>query len=120
MNAYIVIPIPPRTSPEEKPGWIARLAVGALRRIVPAANPDFEHLYDRVTTWHVETDASTGEPLREVGLDSAGHVVAIAPWRDNYGCIVDGPANFNPTEYQHVSAEQFEQEWNSFNATNVA
>ena len=81
---------------------------------------DPEYLYDRVATWHVETDASTGEPLPEVGLDSASRVVVIAPWLGNYGFIVDSPVTFNPAEYQHISAEQFEQEWNSFDATNVS
>lgn len=81
---------------------------------------DPEYLYDRVTTWHVETEASTGKPLREVGLDSANRVVLIAPWLGNYGFIVDSPVTFNPVEYEHVSAEQFEQEWNSFDATNVS
>ena len=113
MNAYIVISIPPRTSTEEESGWIANLAIGALRLIVPAANPELEQLYDRVTIWHVETDASTGEPLREVGLDGTGNVVVLGPWHDNYGVIVDSNVTFNPSEYQHVSAEQFEQEWNS-------
>jgi hypothetical protein len=87
---------------------------------VPAANPDIEHLYERVTVWHVETDGFTGEPLREVSLENTGHVVVIGPWNDNYGFIVDSNVTFNPSEHQPLSAEQFEQEWNSFNAPNVA
>ena len=119
MTAYIVFSFPPRTSVKEKRGWIASLVVGVLRRIVPAGNPDFEHLYDRVAVWHIETDTSTGEPLREVGLDSEGHVVAIGPWRDNHGFFVDSPVSFNTAEHPHITSEQFEHEWNSFDATNI-
>ena len=89
-----------------------------MRAYIVISGP--EYLYDGVATWHVETDASTGKPLREVGLDSASRVVVIGPWLDNYGFIVDSPVTFNPAEYQQLSAEQFEQEWNSFHATNVA
>ena len=120
MNAYIVISTPPSAASETKPGLLATLAFGALRRVIPAASPDFEHLYERVLTWHVEIDASSGEPLREVGFDSSGRVVVIGPWRDNYGCIVDSNVTFALSEYPHVSAEQFEHEWNSFNESTVA
>jgi hypothetical protein len=33
---------------------------------------------------------------------------------------VDSPVTFNPDEYQHLSSEQFEQEWNSFHANPIA
>lgn len=103
-----------------KLGLPTRLFIGFLQKIIPAANPDFEHLYDRVTVWHVEIDATSGAPQREVGLDATGQVLAIAPWGNNYGFIVDSTGNFEPGEYQQIPAEQFDQEWNSFHATKVA
>jgi len=121
VNAYIVVSTPPNAEPSAQPSWIANLAIAVLRRIVPAANPDFpDDLYERVATWHVEIDSLKGEPLREVGLDAEGRVVVIGPWRDNYGVIVDCNGIFDPSQYPHVSAEQFEHEWNSFNAPTVA
>ncbi len=119
MKAYIIISFPLKTSSEGKSGRIANLVSSVLSRIVPVRNPDLEHLYNQVATWHVETDVFTGKPLREIGLNSDGRVVVISPWRNNYGFILDSPVTFNFAEYEHVSAEQFEHEWNSFNATNV-
>ena len=118
MNAVIVISTS-SSAATDQPDWLARLGISALRRVLPAANPDFEHLYERVRTWHVEIDSQSGEPLREVGLDSAEHVVVIGPWRDNHGFIVDCNGTFDPAEYPHVSPDQFEREWNTFQTSNV-
>jgi hypothetical protein len=111
MTTCICIPIP-ESPGSEKPGWFVRL----LQRVIPAINPDFEHLYDQVVMWHVEIDSATGEPLREVGLDARQRVIAIGPWRDNYGYMVDCGGTFVPAEHAQISAGQFEQEWQSFDS----
>ena len=106
----------PKSSGSQQPGWFVRL----LQRVLPAANPDFEHFYDEVVMWHVEIEEATGEPLREVGLDSQKHVLVIGPWHDNHGFIVDCCRTFVPAEYEQISAEQFEHEWKSFEKQPVA
>ena len=100
----------PKSSGSSQPDWFARL----LQRLLPAANADLERFYDRVVMWHVEIEAATGEPLREVGLDAQHRVLAIGPWRDNHGFIVDCGGTFVAAEYQQISLEQFEHEWKSF------
>src|SRR5687767_6283162 len=99
----------PKSSGSQEPGWLVRL----LQRVLPAANPDFERFYDRVAMWHVEIDATTGDPLREIGLDAQQKVLAVGPWRENQGFIVDCGGTFIAAEYQQISAEQFEHEWKS-------
>jgi hypothetical protein len=115
VNSYICIPIP-KSSGSSQPGWFVRL----LQRVLPAANPDLERFYDDVVIWHVEIEEGTGQPLREVGLDSQQRVLAIGPWRDNHGFIVDCCHTFVPAEYQQISPEQFEHEWKSFDSQPVA
>ena len=118
MKAYICIPVPP--SSPTNPGLATRILIGVLRRIVPAANPDFDHLYGKVSVWHVEVDAATGQPQREVGLDSAGRVVAIGPWGDNCGVVVDSASALSPADYEQLPPEQFEREWDRFHAASAA
>lgn len=119
MKAYIEIS-PRQDTADTSPGLFGRLAIDFLRRTVPAANPDLEHLYERVRTWHVEIESSTGQPLREVGLDADGRAIVIGPWRENHGFIVDCNGTFDAIQHPNVSAEQFEHEWNSFNAPDLA
>ena len=115
VKAYICIPTP-KSSGSSKPGWLIRI----LQRVLPAANPDFERFYHDVVVWHVEIGAATGEPLREVGLDAQERVLAIGPWGENVGFIVDCGGTFDPAEYQQISAEQFEDEWKGFDPESVS
>jgi hypothetical protein len=116
VNTYIIIPTPKRDS---QSGWITNLVAGLLSRVLPSGNPDFSHLYDQVVVFHVEID-SDGSAEREVGLDASGRVITIAPWRENLGVIVDSDGRFDPAEFQHISPEQFEQEWKSYDSQPVA
>ena len=114
VNTYICIPMP-RSSGSSQPSWL----VGLLQRILPAANPDLERFYDQIVMWHVEIEATTGEPSREVGLDAQQRVLAIGPWRENHGFIVDCGGTFVAAEYHQISEEQFEREWKSFKLPTV-
>ena len=117
VNTYIIIPA--RKS-DSQSGRIANLVAGILSRVLPAANPDFHDIYGRVVTFHVELD-SDGSPEREVGLDSSGRVVFIAPWRENLGVILDSYEEpFDASKYEQISAERFQREWESFEAPKVA
>ena len=111
MKSYICFPMP---SEGRERGGIVR----GLSRILPSANPSFERVYGRVTMWHVEIDEA-GRPLREVGFDSDVRALAVAPRNGNYGCIVDSPVTFKPIDYDQISANQFEAEWQSFDATRL-
>jgi len=117
VNTYIVIPAPKLDS---QSGRVTDLVAGFLRRILPAANPDFHNIYERVVAFHVELD-SDGSPEREVGLDSSGRVVFIAPWRENLGVILDSYSEpFDSSKFEQIPAVQFEQEWKSYDLRPVA
>ena len=117
VNTYIIIPA---RKIDSQSGWITNLVAGFLRRALPAANPDFHDIYERVVTFHVELD-SDGSPERELGLDSSGRIVFIAPWRENLGVILDSYSEtFDSSKFEQISAEQFEQEWKSYNSQPVA
>jgi hypothetical protein len=117
VNTYIVIPA---RKIDSQSGWITDLVTGILSRVLPAANPDFGDIYDRVVAFHVELD-SDGSPEREVGLDSSGRVVFIAPWRENLGVILDSYSEpFDSSKFEQIPAEQFDQEWKSYDLRPVA
>lgn len=109
MNSYITI-LTQKPIDNSPPVFFIRL----LQRVLPPANPDLERFYNDIVAWHVEMEEGTGQPLREVGLDSDQHVLVIGPWRDNHGFIVDCGHTFVPEEYLQISQEQFENEWQSF------
>lgn len=113
MKTCIIVRIPPAKE-QEKAGCMINVFSAVLKKIVPAANPSFDSLYDRVSEWHVEIDTGTGEPLREVGFSADGTILAIGPWQDNYGFIVDSNATFNPDEHERICNQQFECEWSTF------
>ena len=117
MKSYIIIPIPKH---KVQPSRIASLFGGLLRRVLPEANPDFHHQIERVTAFHVELDAD-GSPERELGVDASGQTVFIAPWRENLGVILDSYSEpFDASKHQQIPAEQFEQEWKSYESQPVA
>lgn len=113
MKTYIRVPV---TQGGGYPGRIVQF----LRRALPSANPSCEDLYERVTMFHVEIDAETGQPLREIGFDADGRSLALAPWNENRGCVVDCGHALDATIHEQITAEQFEQEWQSFDASKVA
>jgi hypothetical protein len=115
VNSYITI-LTPNSMDSSPPGWFVRL----LQCVLPAANPDLERFYGDVAVWHVEIERGTGQPLREVGLDSGQRVLVIGPWRNNHGFIVDCCHTFVPAEYPQITQEQFEHEWQSFDPRVVA
>jgi hypothetical protein len=92
--------------------WWARV----LRRIIPAANPDFEPRYGDVTLWWVEIDES-GLPQREIGFDAAGLPIVVGPFERNYGFWTDSAMTFNVGEYKHLSQTEFDEHWESFART---
>jgi len=97
VNSYIIISTQTKTSKEGESGCLLSLAAGILRKVLPAANPDFDHLFGRVASFHVELGGD-GFPQREVGLDATGRVLTIAPWRDNLGLILDTEGAFDPSD----------------------
>jgi hypothetical protein len=76
---------------------------------LPRANPDFEEAYKGVTHWWLEIDGN-GEVLREIGFDPNDQVVAIAPYRNNYGIFTDSgsPAQ---TVSSDVDPQAFSDIW---------
>lgn len=97
--------------PDDKwvaPGPIARF----LSRVLPQANPDFEHLYRSVSYWYLELDKS--KPVREVGFSDSGVPIVIGAYEDNRGMWTDSPVLLTPSEYPEVSVLEFESAWNAF------
>jgi hypothetical protein len=93
-------------------GVVGRL----LRKVVPAANPDFDDLYRNVRLWWVEVD-DNGAPQREVGFGSGNQVLMVGPLEENMGFWTDSPMVFNGPEYEQVESAAFEAYWARFVAT---
>jgi hypothetical protein len=63
-------------------------AVELLSSFLPRANPDFEEAYQGVAHFWLEINGD-GEVLREIGFDTNGQAVTIAPYLNNYGIFTD-------------------------------
>lgn len=70
--------------PWSEKGIIARM----LLRVMPRANPDFDTVYEKVTTWWLEID-NNNVVQREIAFDSSGMPVAAAPLGENFGVFTD-------------------------------
>lgn len=97
---------PPATKPVP---WLARL----LGKLLPAANPDLEGLFDQAQIWWLEVD-DAGRPQREIGFDKQGTAIVLGPVGRNYGFLVD--SNDNWKDYEGDSdeaARDFQKTWNT-------
>lgn len=101
------------TGPFPKPGLMFAVIERFLRALIPAANPDFEHSYERVFKWWIEIDAE-GVAQRELGFDEAGEVIVAGPLGKNFGFFTDSNATFAPAEYAAVEPASFEAAWSAF------
>jgi hypothetical protein len=90
--------------------WVGSLLVSILRRVLPAANPDFDDQYARVVRWWVEVD-SKGLPIREIGFDRLGAPIVLAPIGPNRGCITDSLSTFVEWSNDARVQGQFEETW---------
>ncbi len=91
-----------------KPGLIARF----LSRVLPEANPDFEHLYKSVSYWYLELDGC--KPVREIGFTDAGEPIVVGPFGSNYGMWTDSPCLLAALDFPSVPAEDFQAVWDAF------
>ncbi len=94
--------------PQRVPAWV-RL----VKRVLPAANPDFDALIPQVRHWWLEVDEA-GVPQREIGFDSTGGVLFVAPVGDNGGFWTDSEKRFLVSDNELVTAEAFENIWREF------
>ena len=107
-------PVGPSSESHAQQTWWIQL----LRRILPAANPDFEDLFEEVITWYVEYDIVSKYTNREVGLGEDGTTLTIAPYRNNMGLWTDEDLNLDDYKQRlqatPITAAQFEEKWQSY------
>lgn len=83
-----------------------------LQKIIPAANPDLEHLYEETITWWLEVDEN-GEPQREIGFNKENEPIVLGPIGENYGLLVDTGKAWDNWEYEKPELKnEFEFIWN--------
>lgn len=117
-NTYIKIKIL-KTGVKKTPENIGRLISGVDSDTdIPIANPDFEKIFNEVTSWLIEFEADSYYPNREIGLNELGKPIMIMPWKKNYGywtdnnlVIEDFRKHFETTD---ISKAEFEKNWNGF------
>lgn len=93
--------------------WSAKLPwwCEILKRIIPAANPDFEKFYPQMTTWWIEVD-DKGVAQREIGFDADMKPTVLGPFGRNYGFITDSSGVFDdPHGHPAEIAHEFERVW---------
>ena len=93
---------------DEPESWWTRL----LRRILPAANPDFEeNLYPNTRIWWIELDGDR-IPQREIGFNEEGDAIVLGPVGRNYGFVIDSAVSW-PASYEQCeeASRRFERTW---------
>ena len=66
-----------------------RIVYPILSFILPKANPDFDHLYEKVHLWYLEYDDLNKYTCREIGIDDNNTVIVKAPYKNNFGYWTD-------------------------------
>lgn len=108
---YYVVKVPSEAR-EAAPfkSWMELL----LGRVFPVANPDFEHKYQDVSCWWLETD-DNWLVHRELGFDHHNEVIVAAPVARNPGVFTDQAGRpFRPDGT--IEPRQFEDAWREFAA----
>ena len=114
--SYLRFAIPHESVGNPNSGILEHIAVYVAKKIVPAANPDFDMLIPSVVEWLVEFN---GEEIawREVGLDATGKAILKMPSKENVGYWVDNTLQRNDFskhfEVREIEAQEFEFFWNN-------
>lgn len=94
--------------------FFKKTLIGALKTIIPLANPDFDNKIPEVKYWLVECD-SNGVPEREIGLNEEEQVILKMPFGKNYGYWTDNNLLLNDFKERfgasEINKEYFEQKW---------
>ncbi|MBC6993506.1 hypothetical protein QWY85_16235 [Neolewinella lacunae] len=123
-KVYIKIDAPkgkPSPPPERLKRTMENAVVKILTTIIPKANPDFEHLLDKVDHWKIEFDKTENAAWREIGFDKDGVSIVAMPLGDNYGfwtdnqLTMDDYENFDP---KLITKEEFDSDWTDFEKKN--
>ena len=103
----------PKIGQKNPRGWakIGQILTG----VIPAANPDYDHLIGGVVYWLVAFEVETGEPYREIGINAEGQAIVWLPddknqgyWTDNFLSLTDFYSNF---EVEEIEARKFLDLW---------
>jgi hypothetical protein len=89
-----------------------------LKRLLPAANPDFDHRIREVQYWWVEVN-DQGQPQREIAFAKNGQAIAAMPLGRNYGFWTDSQMVFEASGYEEVTYSDFERQWSIVESRNT-
>ena len=122
-KVYLAFKHPNQHDAVDKPtNGLEDFIVKVLEALIPVGNPDFEEQLNKVDSWVVEYNTEEEDTLREIGYDKNNNVLLVLPLNDNLGYWANN--NLTLEEYKklnavNVTADQFEKDWNSFNAIGV-
>jgi hypothetical protein len=98
----------PRTEVGERrspPAWLQ-----ILKRVLPAANPDFDDRIRDIQYWWIEVNEQ-GQPQREIGFSGNDQAVMAMPLGENCGYWADSQMILEPRDYKRVNQADFENQW---------
>lgn len=88
-----------------------------LSIFIPKANPDFEHLLDKVDYWEIEYDTEENATWREIGFNNDGNSIVAMPFGKNYGYWTDNDLilnDYEDFEPSQITKKEFEHNWTEF------
>lgn len=111
----------PKGEPSPPSGLLKRTIVNAVVKIVTTiiskANPDFEHLLDKVDYWKIEFNKTENATWREIGFDKDGVSIVAMPLGDNYGFWTDNQLTLDDYESfdpKLITKDEFDNDWTVF------
>lgn len=111
---FTMPPTPEASDEHPRPGKFTRTLIDVLKKMLPAANPDYDARIPVVHTWWLEI-IDDGTPSREIGLDATGVTLLALPDGRNVGYWTDNQLTLNDFieqfDTQPIRREEFEQRW---------
>lgn len=108
----------PKKADVPESGHLQRMIENAIEKvissIIPKANPDFDHLINKVKYWKIEFDVNNGVTIREIGYCADEKPIVAMPKGENYGFWTDNSLTLQDYESFDsviVSADDFERDW---------
>ena len=88
-----------------------------LGKVIPVANPDFDLLLHKVSTWKIEFNIEKKHTNREIGFNEKGRIITAMPMGKNHGYWCDNQLqieDYKKFNAIHIDKEEFEKDWKEF------
>jgi hypothetical protein len=116
-KVYFKFTVPTHVETGNNSNLLSKLFERIITRIIPKANPDYDHLISEVEIWAIEYDTDDNSVWREIGYDKNGIAIVAMPDNKNYGFWLDTQLtlkDYEAFDLKQLSFTEFESDWTKF------